>query len=666
MLKLVLSLSLLVPSAFADEFSLEEHLPRREIKVDQYAINPGTLSINGVVEVPLYSSYSSARLAPLVAVRLPGLENPILMALSLGQSGITLTQSTAEKAGATVKAKTQGQVAVVPELRIGELVLSNVKVQIGAQDRMGLTTFSGLATALLPSKGVVRFAPAEHADGLLSAVGAPLAYSATPLERIKYKRSKHWIGGDTVIVSGRVNGQEGPIYLDSGSKIAKSYTGQTPVYSLGLSKYYATDLAFGGMELELLSLHWSNPPHMPSASGASIPGSEMAAWNLAIDPSTQRIAISPQADTHYVSSWDIELAQALSELETAKLAEDADLSDFHGHLARMYIGNHNPAKALEYAVMVVDTKPESCTSYHLLGQAQAMAGDHIQAIETLSKSGTLYEKWADMGVETREELAQASLENPGLEKQIQDHDCFDAWGLAAQSALELGDFEQVATLYTEHHDLDASLPKAAAAAFLAQESYAQARAALVQVQLLSDTESAETALTRAVILHAQGNPAALDSYQRAAFLGGLVEARAWGTAVAELQGAKGMTDLAQMAPFSPHIALAHAEALDASEGDSTKAWETALIAYERALGAGSGDVDVWAGYGRTLRKIGNSDQVTTALKSGLKVDAQAPELLLLAGDLAADADDYDRAKQLYAQAAKGAPTTATYTGLLSL
>ena len=127
-----------------------------------------------------------------------------------------------------------------------------------------------------------------------------------------------------------------------------------------------------------------------------------------------------------------------------------------------------------------------------------------------------------------------------------------------------------------------------------------------------------------------------------------------------------MTDLAQMAPFSPHIALAHAEALDASEGDSTKAWETALIAYERALGAGSGDVDVWAGYGRTLRKIGNSDQVTTALKSGLKVDAQAPELLLLAGDLAADADDYDRAKQLYAQAAKGAPTTATYTGLLSL
>jgi Flp pilus assembly protein TadD len=114
------------------------------------------------------------------------------------------------------------------------------------------------------------------------------------------------------------------------------------------------------------------------------------------------------------------------------------------------------------------------------------------------------------------------------------------------------------------------------------------------------------------------------------------------------------------------MALAYAEALDATEGDSAKAWETALGAYEKDLATGSGDPDVWAGYGRALRKTGNSDQATAALKSGLEVDTEAPELLLLAGDLAADVDDYVRAEQLYVKAAKGSPTTATYAGLLSL
>ena len=69
---------------------------------------------------------------------------------------------------------------------------------------------------------------------------------------------------------------------------------------------------------------------------------------------------------------------------------------------------------------------------------------------------------------------------------------------------------------------------------------------------------------------------------------------------------------------------------------------------------------------RDRRQAGQADKATAALKSGLAVDAEAAELLLLAGDMAADSDDYARAKQLYAKAAKGSPTTATYAGLLSL
>ena len=666
MLNLALSLSLLVPSAFAEEYSLKDNLPKGKLKADQYALNPGTVSISGVVEVPLYASYAAERPMPLIAASVPGTESPIFMALSIGQAGVTLTEGSAARAGATIKEKAEGKVALVPELRIGELVLSNVKVQIGAQDSLGLTTFTGLATAVLPSEGVVRFAPADQADGLLSAVGAPLEYTSTPLTQIKYMREKKWVGGETVILSGMVNGQEGPIYLDAGAKVAKSSAGDSLVYSVGLNKYYATKLAFGDIELEELSSAWSNPPYKPEALGASIDGAEMSAWNLAIDPSTQRIAIKPQSSTAYVSTWDIELAGALSDLETAKLEEGADLSGAYSGLAGMYLAQKDAAKALEYAALVVESKPEGCTSHRLLGQAQAQAGQHALAIATLTTAGTLYTTWTDMSLETRDELAEAALLDPELEKQIQDHACYDVWGLAARAALEIGDFEQVDALYVAHHDLDASLAQAAATAYLAQERYPQANAALVQMRLLSTDESAETALTRAVVQHAQGNPAALSNYKRAAFLGGLAHARAWGTAVAQLQGAEGTTAMAQMAPFSPHIALAYAEAVDATGGDSTKAWAAAAAAYKAEMATGAGDADVWAGYGRALRQAGETEQATAALKSGLAVDADAAELLLLAGDLAADADDYARAKQLYAKAAKGSPTTATYAGLLSL
>ena len=666
MLNLALSLSLLVPSALAEEYSLKDNLPKGKLKADQYASNPGTASIQGVVEVPLYASYSADRPMPMVAATVPGSENPIFLALSVGKGGITLTEGTAAKAGASIKEKSGGKVALVPELQIGEMVLSNVKVRIGSQDSFGLTTFSGLATAVLPSEGVVRFAPADQADGLLSAVGAPLEYSSNPVQQIKYMRDKKWVGGETVILSGMVNGVEGPIYLDSGSEIAKSYAGETPVYTIGLDKYYATKLAFGGMEIEQLSSHWSNPPYLAEARGASIDGAEMAVWNIAIDPSTQRIAIAPQSSTAYVSTWDIELAAALGDLETAKLEEGADLSGAHSGLAGMYMAKQDSAKALEYAAMVVDAKPESCTSHRLLGQAQALAGQNTQAIATLSTAGSLYETWTAMDLETRDELAEAALENPELDKQIQSHACFDVWGLAAQAALEIGDFEQVGTLYVEHHDLDLGLAQAAASAFLAQERYPDANAALVQMRLLSSGESAETALTRAVVQHAQGNPSALDNYQRAAFMGGLAHARAWGTAVADLQGAEGTTVMAEMAPYSPHIALAYAEAVDVTGGDATQAWAVAMSAYEAEMAAGSDDADVWAGYGRALRQAGQADKATAALKSGLAVDAEAAELLLLAGDMAADSDDYARAKQLYAKAAKGSPTTATYAGLLSL
>lgn len=665
MLNLALSLSFLVPSALAEDYSLKDNLPRGKVSVDKYETNPGTVSISGVVEVPLYAGFRSDMPSANVAVELPGVDHAVFMPLTFGSAGITLSEGTIGLAGGKIKEKQGGKVATIPELRIGELVLTDVEVRVGS-DSLGLLAFSDLALAILPSEGVVRFAPAADADTLLSAVGEASSYTTTPAQQIKYMRKKRWVSGNPMVATGTVNGQEGPVFLGAAGSVSKSYADGEPLFVIGLDKYYTTEIAFGGVTVGATVASESNPVYAPEYLGASVPMSELTGFDIAVDPSTLRIAVK-QADTvTYVSTWEMELAKATADLDKAKEGEDPKLSGPHSALAGLYMAHQDADNAVKYAQMVVDEKPAACSSYTLLGSAQAAAGNHDKAQTSFTKAGELYAEWADMDVEVRDELAEASAENPALKDQIQSHSCFDAWGSAAMSALETGDFETVDALYTEHHDLDASLAQAAALAYLAQERYADANAALVQLRLLSNAETADTALTRAVVQHAQGNGAALKNYERAAILGGLAEARAFAAAAADLKGAEGAKLLEPYAQVNGEMALAYAEALELSGQDASKAWDNAKAVYEGEKAVAAGSADFWAGYGRALRSAGDMDGATAALKSGLEVQADGAELLLLAGDLAADSDDYKRAKQLYAKAAEASPTTATYAGLLSL
>ena len=61
----------------------------------------------------------------------------------------------------------------------------------------------------------------------------------------------------------------------------------------------------------------------------------------------------------------------------------------------------------------------------------------------------------------------------------------------------------------------------------------------------------------------------------------------------------------------------------------------------------------------TNRTRARAEQVARDCASG------AAEVLLLAGDLAADKGDYEKARKLYEKAAKETPTVATYAGLLA-
>lgn len=665
MLNLALSLSFLVPSALAEDYSLKDNLPRGKVKADKYEVNPGVVGISGVVEVPLYSDFRSESPSANLAVDFPGVDYSVVMPLTFGSAGITLSEGTIGLAGGKIKEKSGGKVAVIPELRIGELVLTDVKVRVGA-DSLGLLAFTDLALAVLPSEGVVRFAPAADADTLLSAVGEASSYESVPTTQVKYMRTKRWIPADPVVVRGTVNGQEGPVFLGASSSVSKGYTDGDPLFVIGLDNYYITETSFTGVSVAAPMSAESNPVYLPEYLGASVPMSKLTGFDIALDPSTQRLAIKAVDSTSYVSTWEMELAKATADLDQAKEGEDPKLSGPHSALASMHMAHQDAEQAVKYAQLVVDEKPASCSSYTLLGSAQAAAGNHDTAQASFTKAGELYAEWADMDVEVRDELAEASVENPDLKDQIQTHSCFDAWGSAAMSALETGDFETVDALYTEHHDLDASLAQAAALAYLAQERYADANAALVQMRLLSNAESAETALTRAVVQHAQGNGAALKNYERAAIFGGMAEARAFAAAAVDLKAAEGPALLEPYAQVNGEMALAYAEALELAGLDASKAWDNAKAVYETEQVTAAGSADFWAGYGRALRSSGDLEGATAALKSGLEVNADGAELLLLAGDLAADSDDYKRAKQLYAKAAEASPTTATYAGLLSL
>lgn len=672
MQNLLLTLMLASPLAAAqDDYSIKENLPKGKLKYEKYEYAPGTVELSGTVEVPLYSDFRGDP-APKLAVTLPESEAFHAFSVDLNSQGIWVTEGFAAAAGAKVKENQGGKVAVIPEMHIGELVLRDVNVRIGG-NKLGLHAFSELAVALLPSEGVARFALAgAEGEALVAAVGEAVPYSSMGGTYFKYMREKQYLSTDAIVINGQVNGQDALVYLGGPSvMVDDDMVEGEPLTTFGLNRYYLSQVKVGDQALLLMAQGYNNPPYYPDFGGVTLDSSVTAGWDLAYDPASMTVAFKPAETLAYVSTWDIELAEALADLEAPapaegeEAAEAPDMSGAHKAVANLYLQNDMGTEALEHAEKVVEAKAESCSAHLLLGDAQFAAGKNKAAMASYQTAGELYSAWADKPLVERDALAEASEEDPSLADKIQTHSCHVAWGNQAEVALSMGDFDKALAVFDEHMDLDANLAMVAAQAYLAQERYDDALAAMYQARLINQNLDAQGALTLAVAQHASGNASALANYRYAADFGGLAEARAYASALVDLQGAEGALALKEGARVDANWSLALAEALDAGYQDSAKAWKDAVKAYEREQVLRAGDADFWAGYGIALLNAGDQAGAAEALKAGMELDASSAQVLMLAGDLAAAKGDYDKARKLYEKAAKGTPMVATYAGLLA-
>jgi hypothetical protein len=137
------------------------------------ALQPSVVLSDEVVEVDLVRGDGDPR--PRVPVLLDEREAPVLAVLDLGGGEIRIGSLLAARQGLEVKGKTE-RTAILPWMRIGELVVSDVRAMVvsGQELYVGAGALPGLAVAVRPDHGEVQFS--RDADALLASVGPAVPF----------------------------------------------------------------------------------------------------------------------------------------------------------------------------------------------------------------------------------------------------------------------------------------------------------------------------------------------------------------------------------------------------------------------------------------------------------------------------------------------------------
>lgn len=286
-----------------------------------------TVTISGTVEVPLLLG-EHGEVVPTVAAVLDDAadKGPVLFALNGASSVITVSDDvvseydlkvhTADRAllnlhGKDEKWRVAGEIKYVDidRIAIGDLVLERVralvsssKARIGggyADVQIGLGAVPGLAWAILPSEGVVRFAPAAEGAALVSAVGGQkLTYTSTGWEKVKFGKERKIAPAQSLIVPVTVGGAKVQAVLNTAvpiSSVGADVTfDSTAEKAKGDIHSYWTTLTLGD---DLHRQAWftrdSELERGAFPANEAVVGAEILAWfDIAVDPAHHALALA--------------------------------------------------------------------------------------------------------------------------------------------------------------------------------------------------------------------------------------------------------------------------------------------------------------------------------------------------------------------------------------
>jgi tetratricopeptide (TPR) repeat protein len=539
-------------------------LPAMAGSMDEFTATPGDVAISGPVEVALYTTpWGSA--FPCVEVQVG--DKTFLFALATGDPTTWISGDVAAAAGIKAKPankkvlnlkgsenefKAGGKVVAgtLPELRIGELTLTDVPVVteplkrstivadpsapagLNVDGRLSLTALDSVAWAVIPSKGVVRFAPAADGSALLAQVGGtPVDYGRSTQPRYKFGKDKRGGGPDTLMtIAATVGGAESPhteVFLESafGTVHPKFAPEGAGTRWFGDESWTLTTVGLGGTTVrEDAKVRPGLEYYAEYSKGnvtASIGSDVLALFDIAADPASHKVTFQPTTAQVRQNPLDRMIAEAEKGLtEPAPKEGDepkpADAPPWKpdpstlARLAQLHELRGEPQKALAYLQQKKDLDERDCSGWHELGEQQIELGDLDGAVTSLTQASQLYHAWWDLPVEQRTELAAELGELDPEEKKAAEFyqepsSCFVADGALAAALYLKGDLAKVEELVKTRTDLDTGLTNVAGNAYLVAGKPADAQAAYRQSIRISQRTSDSPRLGVGVAYAATGD-----------------------------------------------------------------------------------------------------------------------------------------------------------------
>ncbi|MCB9692085.1 MAG: hypothetical protein H6736_09760 [Alphaproteobacteria bacterium] len=458
-----------------------------------------TVEIQGPVDVPLYrGDYGGHR--PLVRIETPGKSAPRadLAVVDIAHGWTRIGWKTVRQLGLVPEETSlQGryaQVVVLPEVRIGDLVIRDLRAQVDDSEVpvLGLAAIPGLATAILASEGKVRFVPASQGRELVQGVGEALEIRRQTAGTWKAGSEKEHGNGMALSTPGALSGEDGWLQL----RTDVSTTHATPAYDDNRVRRRGGELHLRGRgrigEVELAE-SWVVRDGSLSDKAEGLVGAlgydQLYAVDLAVSPSHGLVAVKEAFQPKWERAEAVRLEVAKAAHTAAGLPSADERVDRPPKIGFDKGGPEADPKGdpgdpstlrleRDLAVALWDVGDLDAAIPFFLRASEA-AGDHcgphmelglkrlawsgsmqqqkfiVELIrQPLRQAGELWDRWDALDPKTREAVRKGKDVATDVFQIEQESRCLTAWGTLMAAYVAQGNTAESSAIYKDHYGRD--------------------------------------------------------------------------------------------------------------------------------------------------------------------------------------------------------------------
>ena len=319
--------------------------------INKWSGDVGNATIPGTVKVPLLDAGSDG-VSPAISVSVNSdADKTEIFHLVTGVDLISVTDEFVARHELKVKThnrklinlygegreyKVGGEIKTVSieTLQVGELVLRDVTAMVISSkgldldfeevNLISLNALTDVATAILPSEGVVQFEPASDGaamlEGMTGAVRLP--YENNSWEVFKFGKKKIMSPGLTTIVTAEIGGKSLPTALsvagDAGAVGSGANVSGSAEAVQGDQHSHWTEVSFGDdVATDAWFVETTVFQVLPDDVQAIVGSDVLARFDFAIDPANMQVALRPAQSQNRLDARPSVLEQALKDAEEA-------------------------------------------------------------------------------------------------------------------------------------------------------------------------------------------------------------------------------------------------------------------------------------------------------------------------------------------------------------